>query len=521
MKTSISSRLSRALLLSVSLSLTFSLASATNVTQQAEQLVDASDQAYLRQAYDTAYQYAITALPLCEGTELEADCLNLLAMICFRQSDFEHSIGYAQRCYAIDERTGDPDVMSSSLNTLAGICIGANQPKEAERYILQAIELAQQVDNPARMAVLRGTASEVYHALGNDQEALRHIDIACDIEQQLGRQDKLAVRLTQKASVLVGLHRYAEAEQILAQAIPTLKETGDYHSLGIADNKMGMAILQQGRNQESIPYYKEAAYIFVQMGDLANEMHAQRGLYECLYKIDPDSANIHLARFDLLKDSLYSHATAEMMARYDAEFRVDQLKHENEIQQHNHLLQQRNMLITLCLAAFLIVTILLILWATHRRMKKREQALRQYFAQRQQDIPSPTNNINIDASPSQNPQDANLRAADSEFMQRLDLTVRKAMTKATAHNALSIEALASDMCISRGQLNRRVKAITGVTTQQYVLHLRLEQGRQLLENTQLPVSEIGYQCGFEDATSFSRAFKRAFGLSPSQFRTMK
>ncbi len=489
--------------------------------QQAEALVDSCDAAYCRQDYDNARLYGTQALPLCEGTDLEADCLNLLAMIAFRQSDFEHAIQYAKRCYLIDQRTGDPDVMSSSLNTLAGIFLGANQPKEAEKYILKAIDLAQQADNPPRMAILQGMASEVYHALGDDQQALQHITIACDIEQQLQRTDKLAMRQAQRASVLIGLHQYAEAEDILKTAIPTLLEVGDYHSLGIADNKMGMAILQLGRNEEAIPYFQQAAHIFTQLGDLTNEMHAQRGLYECLYKSNPDSANIHLARFDLLKDSLYSNATAEMMARYDAEFRVDQLKHENEIQQQANRSQQRNMLITLCLAAFLIVTILLILWATHRRMKKREQALRQYFAQRQQDIPSPTNNINIDASPSQNPQDANLRAADNEFMQRLDQTVRKAMTKATAHNTLSIEALASDMCISRGQLNRRVKAITGVTTQQYVLHLRLEQGRQLLENTQLPVSEIGYQCGFEDATSFSRAFKRAFGLSPTQFRTMK
>lgn len=486
---------------------------ATEGTQEAEQLVEASDQAYLRQAYDTAYQYAITALPLCEGTELEADCLNLLAMITFRQSDFEHAIDYAQRCYTIDERTGDPDVMSSSLNTLAGIYLGANQPKEAEKYILKAIDLAQQANNPPRMAVLQGMASEVYHALGDDQKALEHITIACDIEQQLQRTDKLAMRLAQKASVLIGLHQYAEAENILQSAIPTLRDAGDYHSLGIADNKMGMAILQQGRNHEAIPYFQQAAHIFTQMGDLANEMHAQRGLYECLYKTDPDSANIHLARFDLLKDSLYSNATAEMMARYDAEFRLDELKQENEQQ---NLSQQRRIRLVVSLCILLVVTTILILWWTHRRMKRRERALEQYFSQRLPNDQTATTN-DPDTPSSETPGQTHLSVADTDFMGRLDSAVKKAMTQ----GGLTVEALASDMCISRGQLNRRVKAITGITTQQYVLHQRLEQGRQLLESTQLSVSEIGYQCGFEDATSFSRAFKRAFGLSPTQFRTME
>jgi transcriptional regulator GlxA family with amidase domain len=67
-------------------------------------------------------------------------------------------------------------------------------------------------------------------------------------------------------------------------------------------------------------------------------------------------------------------------------------------------------------------------------------------------------------------------------------------------------------------LNRRIKNITGETTQHYVQNLRLEQARHLLQTTQMSVSEIGYRCGFEDATSFSRAFKRSFGQSPTQYK---
>lgn len=474
------------------------------VSPTADELFQACEDSYLSQDYTTALNQGTQALSLCEGTDMEADCLNLLAMICFRQSDFEKAIDYAQRCYRLDAKSGDPDVMSSSLNTLAGICIGANQPKEAEKYILQAIDLAQQVDNPARMAVLRGTASEVYHALGNDREALKHIDAACDIERQLGRNDKLAVRLTQKASVLVGLHRYDEAEQILRQAIPTLKETGDYHSLGIADNKIGMAILQQGRAAEAVPFYREAASIFVQMGDLTNEMHAQRGLYESLWKSNPDSAKIHLERFDLLKDSLYSNATAEMMARYNTEFGLDQLKSEQEQQQQQHASQRQSLYYVIAGCVVLLLVALLILWWMHRRFNKREQALREFFAHHET---AETKEEEIEDS-------GNLSAADHEFLQKLNGYIEQHMQD----GSLSMETLASEMCITRGQLNRRVKTITGATTQHYVLRLRLEQAMQLLQTSELTISEIGYRCGFEDATSFSRAFKRTFGQPPTQYR---
>lgn len=194
---------------------------------------------YAAQNFLQAQVYGKKALPLCEGTDTEADCLSLMSLISFRLSNYQQAAEYAKRCYRIDERTGDPDIMSSSLNTLAGIYIGANQPKEAEIYILKGIELSKKANNPARMAVLLGMASEVYHALGNDAEALRYIDEACQVEKSQNREDRLIVRLAQKASVLIGMHQYQEAERILSEVIPSLRKMKNRHSLGIPATRWG------------------------------------------------------------------------------------------------------------------------------------------------------------------------------------------------------------------------------------------------------------------------------------------
>ena len=79
---------------------------------------------------------------------------------------------------------------------------------------------------------------------------------------------------------------------------------------------------------------------------------------------------------------------------------------------------------------------------------------------------------------------------------------------------VSIEAIATDVCLSRSQLNRRIKAITGVTTQQYVMRIRLEQAKRATQRHPHQVSEVAYKCGFDDVASFSRAFRRTFSLSP-------
>ena len=457
-----------------------------------------SEYFYSLQDFKKALNYGEKALPLCRGKEPEADCLNTLSLINFRMAQYEKAAHYAKECYKLDEQTGDPDLMSSSLNTIAGIYLGANQPQEAEKYIVKAIDMAEKADNPARQAVLHGTASEIYHAMLKDETALNHINKACEIEKKLGRDDKLMVRLTQKASVLNGLHRYAEAEQVLKPVIPVLQQMGDAHSLGIACNKMGMAILSQKREQEAVPYFRQAADIFMKMGDLGNELHARRGLYESLWHSNPDSAKIELDRFDMLKDSLYSHASAESLSRFNAELENDWLQQENAAQRT----RTKNIIISaLVLAAFLACGIW---WWMRKRTRVRETALQAIIDQ-----------LSQQSGETHNADDDILSPADRDFLAQMVNHVKADMES----GELTVEALADKMCLTRGHLNRRVKTITGITTQQYMSRIRLEHGCLLLEqNPALSINEVAMKCGFDDAGSFSRAFKRTFGISPSQHR---
>lgn len=457
--------------------------------------------------YKLARQWGEKALPLCHDAEMRANCLNLLSLSAFRMAHYDAAAQYAKECYRLDEASGDPDLMSSSLNTIAGIYIGANQPREAEKYILKAIEMARQAENPARQAVLCGTASEVYHALLDDERALRYAEEACAIEHRLGRDDRAAVRLTQKASALNGLKRYAEAEQALRQALPVLRQGDDRHSLGIACNKMGMTLFSQQRQAEAVTFFREAADIFVEMGDLGNELHARRGLYESLWHTNPDSAKIELDRFDYLKDSLYSHATAESLARFNAELDNEWLAQENVAQRAR---LWRVVGWGAVVAALLAVAIW---WWMRRRSRLRENALMAIIEE-----------LKRTAAQSGEPQGAKETETivaqcdndtDREFLSRLVALVKVQM----AQGAVSVEGLASGMCLTSGHLNRRVKALTGVTTQQYATRVRLESARLLLEQERdLPVAEVAWRCGFDDAASFSRAFKRTFGCSPTQHR---
>ncbi len=83
---------------------------------------------------------------------------------------------------------------------------------------------------------------------------------------------------------------------------------------------------------------------------------------------------------------------------------------------------------------------------------------------------------------------------------------------------LDAALLASELHLSESQLYRKLKALSGKSTSVFIRGIRLSVAKKLLEASDLNISEIAYQCGFNDPAWFSRAFKEKFGVSPSDVR---
>ncbi len=81
-----------------------------------------------------------------------------------------------------------------------------------------------------------------------------------------------------------------------------------------------------------------------------------------------------------------------------------------------------------------------------------------------------------------------------------------------------IARLARHHNMTERTLMRRFKQACGQTPTQYLQSIRIEQARKLLETQSWPLDKIIQQVGYEDASSFTRLFKRETGLSPSQYR---
>lgn len=86
------------------------------------------------------------------------------------------------------------------------------------------------------------------------------------------------------------------------------------------------------------------------------------------------------------------------------------------------------------------------------------------------------------------------------------------------HEKLLLQELAAQLYVSYDYFRHRFQQLTGSSPQQFLIAKRLSAAKELLQKGDLSCTEIAQSCGFSNSAQFSMLFKRAYGISPSQYR---
>lgn len=113
---------------------------------------------------------------------------------------------------------------------------------------------------------------------------------------------------------------------------------------------------------------------------------------------------------------------------------------------------------------------------------------------------------------------------DNQLQQRssaaYDPRIQQLLEYINTHLAeeLSINQLSQITLMSKYYMMRSFKAATGFSIHQYISSKRMIMARELLKNSSASITDICYQCGFQDYSTFSREFKKQFNLTPREYR---
>lgn len=124
----------------------------------------------------------------------------------------------------------------------------------------------------------------------------------------------------------------------------------------------------------------------------------------------------------------------------------------------------------------------------------REYYAKHYFAQ--------TNNT-----------DTSINKRDAKFMKQLTEVIEKNLSNAD----IDVLQIASTLAMSRRTLYSKVKALTGQSVVEFIRNYRLRKAAQILAEEDISISMVMDRVGIDNASYFSRIFKKEFGESPSEF----
>ena len=110
-----------------------------------------------------------------------------------------------------------------------------------------------------------------------------------------------------------------------------------------------------------------------------------------------------------------------------------------------------------------------------------------------------------------------VKGNDELLMER----IMKVVNKHLSDSDFNVETLTSEVGISRAQLHRKMKEMTGLPVSEFIRNIRLEQAVRLLEEQKINVTQVAYTVGFSNLAHFSTVFRKQFGVSPTEYMERK
>ena len=237
---------------------------------------------------------------------------------------------------------------------------------------------------------------------------------------------------------------------------------------------------------------------------------------------------------NLLKSALVTRENAEVML-----MQAEEMDEQNERLSTLHdkvdwyLSQYRHQKVYLFLMAIIALLVIGFLWYRINAMRRRHRMEREAFALvvGTQSAPVPQTNVMTDVISTEETHEEKIidvvadvtevskeqrdiiaedGDTDSNFLDRLRQLVQEQM----ADSDFGVESLASDMSLSRVQLYRKVKALTGRTPVDIIRLSRLNRAKVLLAQGSKNISEVAYDVGFSSPSYFTKCFKDEFGMLP-------
>ena len=424
--------------------------------------------------HEVSLKFALDAARIGEQKqlkELAADSYSILGTIYHGILDYEKALYYLNKALKLNAEIKNPLIGSKILNALGGIARDKKKYDSALLYYQNALTVLQKGREEYRLPEVINNIGLIYTRQNKNSIALKYYFMSLDAAKKSENRRAEALASRNIGGTLLSERKYDEAEKFLSQSIDLTKEIGDTRMLSINYMDLGQLKSETGK-------FKDA----------------------CFY----------ISKAYQLKDSLINLEKAKKIAELEIRYETEKKERTIQLMERDKKIQQ--MRFSIFMAAFIFTIILFgVIYFIQRYRERKDRHIL---------------NLEIDHLTSQHKslsekyKDA-IAGGDPKLAESGDQRLLKKAIEIVESNMsnpeFGVEEMAKAMSMSRTNLHRKIKGVTGFPPNELIRNIRLRKAAALLLSQADTVAQISFAVGFEDHSYFSKAFKKQFGVSPSEY----
>lgn len=440
-----------------------------------------------------------------------ADCR--LAHCLWATGDNELAIEKGLEAAAISEQLHSPVLLGESFQVIARGYMDQRETKKAQAYIQKAESISLLTTDWDLQSRVYNLAGVILFVQGKTDSALIMYEKAHSIiktraasQAQLSQVVSNIGECYANTDTDLGIKYFRDALRISKE-----EETKNRSAEAAISGILGNALIKKKQYQEAETYLLECLKIARELGSKRSARYAYARLAN-LKMLQGKSVEAldYQKKYYEVNDSLLNVTKTRKIVELESKYVLEKKEHAIQLLERDHEIQKlwTNILIT----AFVLVGILsaVLYYLQEFRDRKNRQIL----------------NLEIDQLMTQNKElsekyKAILSGTENETIESSDQRLLKKAIEVIETNisdpVFGVEQMASALSMSRTNMHRKIKAITGFPPSELIRNIRLRKAATLLMKRADSVSQISYSVGFEDHSYFSKSFKKQFGVSPSEY----
>lgn len=424
--------------------------------------------------YDQATKYAYEMLRTFEGIPMRAgigQAYQLLGTLHSDEGDFAKAETFYKKALEIYQALNFKRDLGYCFNSLGTLYYNFSKFDDALTYFLRSLAVRNEINDLDGLAQAYGNLAHVYMSQKKFDQALENFEKAITIDQKSHNNYRLAANFAGLGEMYLAKNEYQPAELYSLKAIDLAKSLHQKKILHETYSQLKLIEKKRGRFEKALTYFDlESAY----------------------------------------RDSIYTEEKTEKIAEVEARYETGKKDQAIQLLVRDKKIQR--LWTNIFIAAFVLVTALSVV--VYLLQRDRERKNRQIL------------DLELDNLTAQHKELSErykniLTTGNENFVESQDQRLLKKAVASVENNLsdplFSVEKMARELGMSRTNMHRKIKAITGFPPSELIRSIRLRKAAILLLNQADSIAQISFMVGFEDHSYFSKSFKKHFGVSPTEY----